>query len=267
MARGAERSGTWAGEAYAKHSGHHRVFDDWFLDRLPPEPDDVVVDLGCGSGEFTARLASLVPDGHVVGVDQDPSMIEQARMRVDRNMRFVQTPAQRVDEELKRASADLVVSRAMLHWLQLSQYPRVFEAVLRVLRPGGWFHSESAAAGNVAPVDQLLRDIAARFGLQPPTTFPGPEVVFEHVEAAGFALPDEAVKTVAQRRSFSRDELVAFLRSQAAVALIREAPDDDLAEKIPDALADGVDRLRRHDGTYDQTFVRLEILARRPHGE
>lgn len=266
MAQERVRSGPWVGKDYAEHSGHHRAFDDWFLERLPPEPDDVVVDVGCGSGEFTARLASLVPDGYVVGVDNDPSMIEQARGRVDGDhLRFIQAPAQRVDTVIDHGSADLVVSRAMLHWLPLSEYRRFFEAVLRLLRPGGWFHCESAGAGNLAAVDELLRDVAAEFELQPPPPFPHAGVVFEHVESAGFALPDEAVTTVAQRRPFTRDELVAFLRSQAAVALIRDAP-EDLTEVLRDALADGVDRLRRHDGTYDQTFVRLEILARRPDG-
>ena len=37
----------------------------------------------------------------------------------------------------------------MLHRLPLASYPRVFEAVYRVLRPGGWFHSESGGTGYV----------------------------------------------------------------------------------------------------------------------
>ena len=44
--------------------------DEWFLARHRPRPSDVVVDLGCGSGEFSARLATLVPEGRVIGVDQ-----------------------------------------------------------------------------------------------------------------------------------------------------------------------------------------------------
>lgn len=194
-----------------------------------------------------------------------PRLIQEAQRRSGENLRFVQAPAQRLDEVVDQASADLVVSRAMLHWLPLSQYQGVFEGILRLLRPGGWFHSESAGAGNLAVVDELLRDVAAEFELPPPPPFPHAGVVFEQVESAGFALPDEAVKTVAQRRTFSREQLVAFLRSQAAVAITRDAP-ADLTQVLRDALADGVDRLRRHDGTYDQTFVRLEILVRRPDG-
>lgn len=53
-------------------------------------------------------------------------------------------------------SADLVVSRAMLHWLPLSRYPRCFEAVHRVLKPGGWYHSESAGAGNLRTLSEIV---------------------------------------------------------------------------------------------------------------
>lgn len=47
--------------------------------------------------------------------------------------------------------------------------------------------------------------------------------------------------------------------------LTRDAPEQQREEVIDTALSE-IDRLRRADGTYDQTFVRLEILARRPAG-
>lgn len=66
MAPATRQPGEWSGDEYAEHSGHHRAFDDWFVDRQPPSAADVVVDLGCGSGEFSAKLAALVPgrSGH-----------------------------------------------------------------------------------------------------------------------------------------------------------------------------------------------------------
>ncbi len=265
MGRDAAAARQWDGGDYAAHSGHHRTFDDWFLERCPPEASDVVVDLGCGSGEFSARLASLVPDGRVIGEDPDGSMIEQARRHSEPNLRFVRAAAEEVDGVLDPDSADPIVSRAMLHWLPVSRYRDVFEAALGVLRPGGWFHSESGGAGNVAAVARLLDEVAAEHGLDPVAPFPDAGTVFELVERSGFELPGEAVRTVAQRRSFTRDELVAFLRSQASVALTRRAPAGD-AGSITEAIVGGADRLRRHDGSWDQTFVRLEILARRPSG-
>jgi SAM-dependent methyltransferase len=258
-----EQGIAWSGAAYADHADHHRAVDDWFLDRLRPEPDSVVVDLGSGSGEFSARLAAVVTRGRVIGVEPDPSMLQAARRHTRDNLQFVGASAEDVDRVVEPGSADIVVSRAMLHWLPLTSYPRVFDAVRRVLRPGGWYHSESAGAGNVPLVSELLVDLAARFDLPALPAFPDAGVVFDLVEQAGFELPVEGVRTVAQRRPFSRQQMLGFLRSQATVVLTRAAPADAHDAIVQAAVAD-VDRLRRADDTYDQTFVRLEILARRP---
>jgi hypothetical protein len=125
------------------------------------------------------------------------------------------------------------------------------------------FHSESAGAGNIAAIARLLEKVAAASGLPPTPPFPDAGTVFELVEAAGFEIPTDGVRTVAQRRPFNRNELIALLRPQASLVIIRHAPNDS-AEALVDALTARVDELRRADGSYDQTFVRLEILVHRP---
>lgn len=258
------QSARWSGSAYAQSSGHHRAADEWFLERHRPGPGDVVVDLGCGSGEFTARLAEMVPNGRVIGIEPDPSMLEAASRHAAPNLEFREATAERLDEVVAESSADLVVSRAVLHWLPVESYPRCFEAVFRVLRPGGWFHSESAGAGNVAGVVALVERTGAEHGIDvPPPSFLDAGTGFDLVEAAGFDIPRNGVRTVAQRRSFTGDELIAFLRDQASVALTRAAVGGD-ADALTAALIAAADELRRADGSYDQTFVRLEILAQRP---
>jgi SAM-dependent methyltransferase len=255
----------WQARDYARSSAHHRSADDWFLDRHRPAPGDVVVDLGCGTGGFTARLAGLVPDGRVVGVDASPSMLATARAEVTApNVEFVEGEAQRLDEVLPPGSADLVVSRAMLHWLPAAEYGRVFRAVHRVLRPGGWYHSESAGPGNVAPLDRAVDAVATRYGLSAEAPFPDTGAVFDAVEAAGFEIPVDGVRTVAQRRAFTRDDLRGVLATQPAVVLTGQVRDPELAAEIVRALQDEVDGMRRADGTFDQTFVRHVILVRKP---
>lgn len=255
----------WDGDAYADHADHHRAVDDWFLDRLRPQPDSVVVDLGSGSGEFSARLAEIVTDGSVIGVEPDAAMLASAQRHASSNLQFISASAEELDRVIDDGSVDLVVSRAMLHWLPLASYPRIFEAVHRVLRPGGWFHSESAGAGNLAKVGGLMLDLAERFDVPVLLEFPDAGAVFDLVEQAGFEIPADGVQTVAQRRSFSHDKMLGFLRTQATVPLTR-ATSGDISEAIVQAAVADVERLRRFDGTYDQTFVRLEIMAQRPTG-
>lgn len=253
----------WRGDAYSAESGHHRSFDDWFLSRLLPEPTDVVVDLGCGSGDFTSRIAEVVTDGRVIGVEPDPSMLDAARRHTRRGLEFIAASAEELDAVVAPGSVDKVLSRAMLHWIPVERYPRVFEAVHRVLRPGGWFHSESGGAGNAPLAVSLLEDIARRFSLEPLPPFPDAGTVFDHVEQAGFDIPGDGVRTIAQRRAFTHEQVLGLLRTQASVALTRQA-DEGRADSIVEAAVADVEKLRRSDGTFDQTFVRLEILARVP---
>lgn len=253
----------WSGEPYAAAASHHRSFDDWFLDRLPPEKGDTVLDLGCGSGEFTALLAEIVTDGKVIGVDPDASMLEAARSHDNPRLEFVRGSAEDLDEVIDERSIDKVMSRAMLHWVPFDSYARVFEAVFHVLTPGGWFHSESGGAGNVPKLVPVLADLASRFDVPIQPLFPNTGMVFDEIEKAGFEMPADGVRTVAQRRPFTNVQMIGFLRTQASVAVARDA-DQGTRQSIEDAAAAEVERMRRSDGTFDQTFVRLEILARRP---
>ena len=45
----------------------------------PPAPGDRVLDIGCGFGDTTLRLAGMVGDGEVVGVDVSEPFVELAR--------------------------------------------------------------------------------------------------------------------------------------------------------------------------------------------
>ncbi len=222
-----------------------------------------MVDIGCGSGEFTATLAGLAHRGRVTGIDSDTSMLAAAQRHRAPNLSFVQAEATALAEVVEPATVDLVACRAMLHWLPAEQHWALYESVHAVLRPGGVFHLEAAAPGNVPHVVDLLADLAAQHDLPTPPAFPDPGVALELLEAAGFATDDASVRTVATRRQFTRDQLVGLLTSQVVLVLTRHT-DPELARSITAEAVHSIERLRRHDNTFDQTFVRLEILTRRP---
>src|SRR5260370_4819650 len=51
------------------------------LEKMRLAPTDNVLDVGCGSGWLSRRLAKLVPEGRVVGMDISDEMIRHARRR------------------------------------------------------------------------------------------------------------------------------------------------------------------------------------------
>jgi SAM-dependent methyltransferase len=99
-----------------------------------------ILDLGCGTGEATWRLAGLYPQAaEVLGVDVGPEILAVARRRhagLHPRVRFEAGDGFALGGEDGRF--DLVVCR---HVTQLLPGPeRLLAELVRVLRPGGWLH-------------------------------------------------------------------------------------------------------------------------------
>ncbi|MQA16968.1 MAG: methyltransferase domain-containing protein [Pseudonocardiaceae bacterium] len=254
----------WDGASYAANTGHHRRHDTGFLDTLPLRPGDRLLDLGCGSGDFTSQLAQRVPDGQVVGLDAEPSMLEQARRIAGPNQSFVLGPAQRLAQLCGPSGPfDAVTSRAMLHWVPAADHPGVLGAAASVLRTGGVLRLDAGGGDNVAAWRALLDPISTRVGgPASPWTFFQPGEYLERLEQAGFSAAQGWVRLVAQRRPFDRAGVIGWLTSQVLHAYTARMPQPAVAGFTAEAL-DRVDELRRDDGSYDVTFVRLDVLAHR----
>ena len=255
----------WDGALYAANTTHHRAADAWFLETFPVRDGDRLLDIGCGSGDFTAIVAALVPSGHVVGLDAQPTMDEEAERRAGPNQSFVLGKAQDLEGLFPvDASFDLVYSRATLHWVPRPDHAVIYAQVHRLLRPQGWWRLEMGGAGNVPAVVALLNDVADRHGgPHAPWNFLDAGSAFDLLETAGFAMNTGYVRTVPQRRAFTREEMLGWFASQALRAWEPSMAADSYQAFCEEAIS-RIDEVRRPDGTYDQTYVRLDALVQRP---
>lgn len=116
------------------------------LERYALGAEPRIVDVGCGSGEITSRLAIRYPDAHVVGVDILEAPLAFARQKhanLGPRVRFEQGDA----FELRFADAefDLVVCR---HMTQAVPEPaKILRELQRTCKPGGWIHVVSEDYG------------------------------------------------------------------------------------------------------------------------
>lgn len=258
----------WDGALYAGHTAHHRAFDDAVLAGTQLGPGRDVVDIGCGVGDLTARVADLVhPGGSVLGVDAAPGMIVEASRLSRPGLEFAVCAAQDLDTVVAPASADVVLSVACLHWVPGADHPGVLASVRRALRPGGTFRADFGGAGQIAAAREILDEESARLGGPiGPWYFPDAAEYARLLTGAGLALDRGHVRLVRQRRDVpDAPALGGWLRSQVLVAYTPHLADDDLrAEFTAAAERRCVAELRRADGTYDQDYVRLDVLAHAP---
>ncbi len=95
------------------------------------EPDLVVADLGCGTGQISRTLAPFVR--RVIGVDASDAMLEAARERVPGNVDL--RTGQLEHLPLTDDEADCALLLLVLHYVV--DPPAVLAEAARVLKPGG----------------------------------------------------------------------------------------------------------------------------------
>lgn len=105
--------------------------------RLPR--DARVLDVGAGTGEFSARFAQSHPDAQVTGVELLAASVEHARRKhaaLAPRLRFETGDAFHLAQP--DDTYDLVVNRHMVQ--AVPQVERVFAELVRVAKPGGRVH-------------------------------------------------------------------------------------------------------------------------------
>ena len=127
-----------------------------------------IVDLGCGTGELTARLATLSPGSQVLGIDSSAAMLAQAQpltqpgltFRTQSIEAFVEaTPPPRPSlaaEPRTEPAWDIVFSHAALQWVD--DHPTLFARLIRLLPPGGQLVLQMPS-NHDHPSHAIVRDV------------------------------------------------------------------------------------------------------------
>ena len=122
----------WSAERYAATAHFVPAFGAPVVELLAPQPGERILDLGCGDGVLTAKIAAA--GAQVVAVDAAPDMVAAAKAKgLDAHV----VPGQRLAFERE---FDAVFSNAALHWMHPTE--AVLAGVARALKPGGRFVAE-----------------------------------------------------------------------------------------------------------------------------
>ena len=119
--------------------------------------NEVVLDAGCGSGRTTKILSMKVPEGKIIAVDSDLSMIRLAKENLVKfsNIEFIQIDISEIELEEK---VDVVFSNAVLHWIL--NHKKVFERFWQILNSDGQLLIQCGGYGNLAKTLSILNKVS-----------------------------------------------------------------------------------------------------------
>lgn len=139
---------------------HLKAVTNRLLDELPEQlVDGDILDLGCGSGFTTARLAECYPSRRIAAVDISAGMLAEARRRCPRGD-FQAADMLAFCQQRQSCSAALVVSAWAIGY---SHPARLIPEVRRILSPGGNFLLVTNLADTMPPVFHAFRRTLAQF--------------------------------------------------------------------------------------------------------
>lgn len=225
------------------------------LERLPLAGDETVLDAGCGSGRVTEELLERLPQGCVIAADAAPSMLVEARRRLERfgdRVTFVECD---LSQPLPIAGpVDAVLSTATFHWVL--DHEALFANLAAVLRPGGRLVAQCGGVGNVASVHAAASAVLDD-DWHGPWNFATPEETKARLESAGFV--DVETWLHEEPTPIEPGEpMETFLRTVILRNHLERVPEEEragfirrVAERLPASTID---------------YVRLNILARRGFG-
>lgn len=194
------------------------VLDMWMA-RLAAALDGreikTIIDLGCGTGRFTARLSDLF-NAHVVGVDPSEKMLAIARGNpMSSNVEFVKGAADQIP--FPDQSVDLVFMSMAWH-----HFPSRGSAVAechRVLRDGGVVCVRNSTRDRRSPYEAYFPNYSAVLN-----NWPSAKEIAAAFEAVGFRQASHEVVAHMMARNLKELAEKACFRADSTLLLLS---DDD----------------------------------------
>jgi SAM-dependent methyltransferase len=245
---------TWDPQQYEQHGAFVHGWAGGVFDWLAPAAGEQILDLGCGDGQLSKRIAAT--GAAVVGLDSSPQMAAAAQaLGVDVTVGDAEALP------FNSRSFDAVFSNAALHWVR--NHDAMLSGVKRVLKPGGRFVAEFGGFGNIAAIRVAMRSAIEWFGCDGSKDdvnyYPTPEIYTRRLEQHGFAL--ERIALIPRPTSLPEGGMRGWITT------FRRGVLDSLPAEVRDKIVDEAVRLlapalRDEEGNWIADYVRLRFIAR-----
>jgi trans-aconitate methyltransferase len=241
----------WSPDTYSKNARFVSDLGEPLLNLLDPQPAETIMDLGCGDGALTEKMAAA--GSFVIGVDASPAFVEAAHAR---GLNVALMDAHHLS--LKR-QFDAVFSNAALHWMKRPEW--VVEGVANCLKRGGRFVGEFGGQGNVETIRAALHAALRKRGIDPwkidPWYYPSPEEYSELLTRFGFTV--DYIELIPRPTKLPGD-ILSWLEvfAQPFTNTVSSSEKTKFLDEVRDELEPA---LRKADGSWYADYVRLRFKA------
>ncbi|CAO1598260.1 MAG: hypothetical protein LQ349_001566 [Xanthoria aureola] len=267
----------WTQEAYSTSASFVPKLATTVLQWLDPQPDDIVLDLGCGDGVLTAKLRESCASA--TGLDASASMITAAKKTYGSRagLSWHVQDCRYLDRwvNFQKEGYTKVFSNAALHWILRDPSTRdsVLQNVFHILKPGGTFAFEMGGQGNVAEVHAALIAAVAHQGVSMedarqlcPWFFPSEALMKQMLEKVGFKVQRIELEYRPTQLTADKDGgiqgWVRLMGAQFLEGLDSSAKSEAVVKEVCEVLKTVISH--EEDGSMYLGYVRLRVLATKP---
>ena len=128
-----EKTAVWYTAEYGEH-----ISNNLTINNIDLGSEDIVLDIGCGSGKAARLAAKICTNGKVIGIDPSAAMIRLSNNNTDGkliNLKFKRGNAEKIPVANKSFTKVIAIN-SLHHW---QDYKKGLIEVGRILCPGGSF--------------------------------------------------------------------------------------------------------------------------------
>ncbi len=247
--------GVWDADLYDnKHSFVAKYGED-VLGWLAPQKDEHILDVGCGTGTLTEKIAEA--GAIVTGIDASPEMIAKAKQSYN-NIEFFVKDATNFSFDKK---FDAVFSNATFHWIKEQQ--SLLQCIYDVLKSNGRLIYEMGAKHNIESIHKAVKQVLIEEGFEANTNI---EVNYFSSAAEQATMLEKVGFTVVNILQFDRPtELIGEdgMKNwiiQFAQAYFQNIPQEKV-NTIIDKAVDILKDTNYENGKWYADYIRLRVKA------
>jgi trans-aconitate 2-methyltransferase len=259
----------WDATTYDRISDAQESWGQEILEYRKWKGNEIVLDAGCGSGRTTKILSIKVPQGKVIAVDSDLSMIRLAKENLAKfsNIEFIKMDISQLELAEK---VDVVFSNATIHWIL--NHKKVFERFWHILNLDGQLLIQCGGHRDLAKTLSILNKVSKAkefyhyfsknkeddiwkqtwyFARKEDTEKILQEIGFRNIQVF---LEDREAKF------HNKEEYFLFIKTIVLIPYLKSLPNDMLKDKFAKSVMQEIETNAK-ELQWKLDFVRLNINA------